>query len=241
MLNFETIQEIAATATNTTHNGRVWREINSEDIRDALLGEAVAFLASGDLKPDAKLSQIITNTLAKQADDCDDFGKFLESKILDLFERAKAAHQSDNQDNIRNLEAAAQGLGSFIKRVQSSAGRSSYYRKLEALKREDAGADKMLTSSDYDGFQAVTWQPDQVDDAADEIFESLTQAFGYVLPMCSKFLQSSDFAQFPFSSMKDEKTGKFNDYTDRLSLFSAIDSNRKSYEVDANAALAMIA
>lgn len=224
MFDFTEFASEFGNATNTTDNGTAYREATKEDISKALLGEAVEFLSDMPIKDDTPLSSLVAAKLAKQATDCDDLSKFIFGKLLDLKSRNQACLAAENKEGVAEVEAAVQGVLQFIRRIQSNAGRSSYFRYQDALKHETAGADKgRQIRSDYDGWQSLTLDPSTVEEATDELFDNLTQLYGFTLNMASKWARTN-MGVLPFSSARVGT--EFQDFTDRAECWKQLESNK---------------
>lgn len=247
MLNFDQLQENFAADVNTVSANLNVREVSTADLQAALIGEACEYMASYSPAEDAGASALIASKLAKQAGEAADFGEFISAKILGLFERKKAALAAENADAVASAETASQGLATFIKRVQSSVGRSSYYRQREAERLETPAADAngreyqgmrpVPVRTDYDGFQRLYFTPDQVTDAVDELFPQLEKAYTFALSMCDSYIQKR-MGDFPFSSVK--VGAEYRDFMTRGELFQHLGSVTAARQGSVDEAVAMI-
>lgn len=242
-MNFEDLKALKSMAVNSTNNGVAFREITTEELKDAFYGETIEYMSTMVLKDDASVAQQVAHKMAQLAEnDCDgseDLGKLLVSKIMSVAERAHEAKSKGNDVGIANAQATAQGICTFIKRLQNGIGRNSYYRTLEAERYEVAGADvKFDTRSSYDGFQHVKFDPSQVADVADEVYDELSVAYGYALGLCSDYIISK-MSTFPFAALS-QGDGSFIEYMDRTALHNALRDNKASTSAVAKEALSLI-
>ena len=204
-MNFEDLKALKSMAVNTTHNGVATREITTEELKDAFYGETIEYMSTMVLKDDASIAQQVAHKMAQLAEnDCDgadELGKMLVGKIMGVAERAHEARSKNNEVGIANAQTTAQGICTFIKRLQNGIGRNSYYRTLAAERYEVAGADARFdTKSGYDGFQHVQFSPDQVADVTDEVYDEMSVAYGYSLGLCSDYIIGK-MSTFPFAAL----------------------------------------
>lgn len=242
-MNFEDLKALKSMAINTTNNGEATREITTEELKDAFYGETIEYMSTLVLKDDASVAQQVAFKMAQLAEnDCDgaeSLGKMLVGKIMGVAERAQEANSKGNDVGIANAQATAQGICTFIKRLQNGIGRNSYYRTLEAERYEVAGADvRFDTKSSYDGFQHVKFTPSQVADVADEVYDELTVAYGYALGLCSDYIISK-MSTFPFAALPDGNNN-FIEYMTRTDLHNALRDNKAATSAVATEALSLI-
>jgi hypothetical protein len=250
MMNFNDLKELTSARINTTANGQAFRDITTTEVKDAMLGEAVEYMALLALPEDAKLSAKVAFKIAQLAEnDCDsaeDIGKLIVSRIMNVAERLQSARSKQQpasrislvvSPGVTNAHAAAQGICLFIKRLQNKVARNSYYRHLEACKYEAVGGD-MVTKSDYDGFQYVNITPDQITDVTDELYDELTVAYGYAVGLCDKYIQSK-MSTFPFCSAPNDNGG-FDEFATRQELWTSFEKRALENAADDEQALALI-
>jgi hypothetical protein len=241
MFNFADFKELKANAVNTTDNGHAFREVTHAEVKDAFIGETIQYMSTYSLKEDATTPQQVSHKLAQLAEnDCDgavDLGQMIQGKILSLAERLQEARSKSNDVGVANAQDAAQGVLTFIKRLQNGVGRNSYYRWLEACKAESSKAD-MATKSTYDGFQYVNIDPIMIAEVIDELYDELTVAYGYCLGLCSDYIVGK-MSTFPFAAIPDG-SGSFTEYPDRQSLFNALADKKAASSSVAKEALSLI-
>ena len=223
MFDFDTLQEEFGTGANTTDtNGETTRVATSEDIINALLGESVNYVKGMQLKDTTPLSSVISVELATQAVEVDCFGEFIKSKLGKIAAEVEAAKSGTDKDRA-NAEAKVQGMLQFLRRVQSNAGRSSYFRHQAALRQETAGADRKSYNNDYDGWQNLRLEPSMVEEAVDELFEDIMKAYSFCLSLGGQWVRTK-MALLPFFSTRVGDA--FEEFESRLDGWKYLESNR---------------
>lgn len=174
MINFAELKEIAATSHNVTANGVVTREISTEQVVDALLGDAIERTSKLEIDENSGLGRVAGKKLARtflEQDGDYSFYEFLGFKVQEQAQRIKTAVDSGDAKQINTRIQACVNYCFGIQTIMSTISRNAYYRKLEAERMEEAGHDRRTTrSNDYDGFQNVRFTPDSVVDATHSIY-----------------------------------------------------------------------
>ncbi len=223
MFDFETLQETFGNDVNESDAGEAFRVATKEDIINILLAESVSFLKGMNLTDSTPLSSVIAVKLANQAEDEDCFGDFVKGKLVALREKRQKSLASDDGQSLADTETAVQGCLQFLRRIQSNVGRSAYFRHQTALRQETAGADMKSFKSDYDGWQNLRLSPSLVEEAVDELYGDLIQAYNFGLMMASKWARTN-MASFPFSSARVAE--QFVDFESREECWKHLESNR---------------
>ena len=174
MINFAELQELSSIATNTTANGVGFREITTEQVRDALIGDALDRTSKLEINEQSGTGRVAGKSIAlKYLTESGEYNFFqwLEFKVAEHAQHIRlAAEKSDTLDFNTRIQAAVNYCYG-LQTIMSAISRNAYYRHLEAVRMEEPGADRRTSRpNDYDGFQNVKFSPDQVIDAVGDIF-----------------------------------------------------------------------
>lgn len=174
MINFSELKELSSIATNTSANGMAFREITTKQVIEALIGDAIERTSGLEIDDKSGIGRIAGKKLANtflNHDGSHTFYEFLEFKVNEQAQRVRIASESGDQLQLNTRTQACVNYCYGLQTLMSSISRNAYYRKLQAERMEEPGADRATSRpNDYDGFQNVSFTADQVVDAVEDIY-----------------------------------------------------------------------